>query len=1001
MMSTIEKNKTPKGWYRELPTDSTEDQTPVESSIHRREVLKLMSLGVLMSTVSCVRRPVQKIVPYVKRPPEIVPGVANYYTSTWVDGAEGFGFIVKTREGRPIKLEGNRAHPSNQGALSARAQAQVLGLYDPDRAKGPSKVGRKTESIKWEDADKQISAQLKKGNIRILTGTMASPSTNELINDFFKTYEGKAVTWDVIGSDDVKWAQEVCYKEKILPKYRFDRSRYTISVDADFLGTYLSPTEFSKQYSKAREPGKDMTKLVSFESVPTLTGANADVRYGIKPSQQATVVLGLLHEIVVKQNKSSFRNDTILRRVLLKFTTAPEQLGIDRKTFEKLGKELWENRGESLVIAGGLATQTRWSRELQVAVNLLNAVLENDGKTIEHNKSLPKTQMGSTEELAQLIEEMKSGQVKTLIVHNVNPVYSLPKSAGFIDALKNVEMVISTADRLDETAALANYLLPDHHHMENWGDSEIHSGVLSIQQPTIRPLYDTRAFQDSLIHWLKLNGDSKTWKKANNWYDYLRLQWKWRLGGGFEAGWHKALQDGVYTTKRFSDSRSSGRNFQKQAYQYLVKKPQNIAGEFELALYPTVGLGDGRYANLTWLQELPDPVTKVVWDSYLCISPKSAKKLDLKDGDIVEVTVGKSKLETPVLRQPGMNEKTIALAVGYGRSKAGRFGTAVGTNAFDLAQLNEGLLECAALGAKLRKTGKYKVLANSQGHHSMMDREIVAETSLIDFLKNPASGKPHAHTSSLWPKHEYKDYKWAMAIDLNKCTGCSACVIACQAENNIPNVGKEKFLKGREMHWIRLDRYYNGDAERSDNSIKTAFQPVTCQHCDNAPCETVCPVVATTHSGDGLNQMTYNRCVGTRYCSNNCPYKVRRFNWFNYAKYESPQEKVLNPDVTVRSRGVMEKCTFCVQRLHVAKGKAKNENRKVKDGEAVTACQQSCPADAIVFGNIKDETSKVAQFFKDPRAYALLEDLNAAPAARYLTKVRNTDETQEESGGHA
>lgn len=985
------------GEFTSTPLKSEDGQD--EAS--RRDFLKLMGASIALSATACVRRPVHKIIPYAKAPEEIVPGIANYYASSWAYGGEGYGLLVRTREGRPIKLEGNPLHPVNQGALSSRAMAQILSLYDPDRIKAPLSV-KDSKTLTWDQLDEVVVPKLKEGGVAILSSSLSSPATEQMIGDFFQGFKGRHVVWDSVGAEDIRRGQELSYGRGVVPRWKFDQAKYIVSVDCDFIGTFLNPVENMKGFSKSRKPGKDMNKLVAFESMMSLTGANADFRVRIKPSQQVDVVLGLAHEIVVKQGLSRFAGNGTVREVLGKFSGTPSRLGVEADVFSAIAKDLWANRGQSLIVAGGLAGRTAKSSQLQVAVNFLNSVLENDGKTIDHDRAPYVSYEGSTSGLVSLIEDMKAGKVKTLVIHRLNPVYFLPESSGFKEALAKVETVIYTGDRVDETGALATYIAPDHHDFENWGDLEIQQGVYAVQQPTIRPLYDTRSLQSSLMNWAyAAEVGPKRLTEPSGWFEYLQNFWKEKQtrlgrGGSFNDFWTKFLQDGVIVTSSRQGS-SGGRNFNVSALQGIA--PSNNEG-FELVLYEKIGIGDGSSSNISWLQELPDPVTKIVWDNYVMISPKKAAemgfKLDQDDGRVVRVVTAQGAITLPIHIQPGMHDSVVAVAVGYGRT-VGRVAAGVGANAWSLAEFGKsGVVTSGLSVSSIESLGERVPLANVQGHHYLEGRPIIAEATLTDYLKNERAGIHDHKLLSLWPKHEYKGYRWGMAIDLNTCTGCSACVTACQSENNIPVVGKKYVLSGREMHWMRIDRYYSGNS--SDPQV--VVQPMLCQQCENAPCETVCPVLATVHSDEGLNDMSYNRCVGTRYCLNNCPYKVRRFNWFNHSKIESPLTMALNPDVTVRSRGVMEKCTFCVQRIHEAKSKSKTANKPIQDGDIKTACQQVCPTDTILFGDMNDPNSGVSQAFKSKRTYMVLQELNTLPSVRYKNKVRNAESLATTPHGH-
>lgn len=945
----------------------------------RRDFLKLMGASLALSSAGCLRRPVQKIIPYVNRPKEIIPGVANYYTSTLKDQGEGFGIIVKTREGRPIKIEGNPQHPLNQGGLSARAHAHVLSLYDPDRLREPKSKGGK--AISWEDVDAQVKERLGQGSVVVLTPTLSSPSTEKVVGDFSKAFKGRHVTWDAIGADATLEAAQRSYGVSSLPHYHFDKASLVVSIDGDFLGTLISPSAFTRQFGAKRNPDGKMNRLVVFESMMTLTGQNSDQRFPIRASEQLDVVMLLVSHILEKSPANKTLSSTVAS-----YVSGIDKLSVDKKAISDLADELWAQRGQSLVISGGLAAQTSAAVELQLAVNLLNWLLKNEGETIDRKASL-NTLQGSYSELQKLIAEMELGQVGTLVMYKTNPAYTLPTNSGFVEALKKVPTVIYAGDA-NESGALADFNLPVHHDLENWGDSEFIRGVRTIQQPTIRPLYKTRAFEELLLGWLTAAGKATD----ANWYNYLREEWKAHLGySNFESKWDEALQTGVSGRIKHSSSRSFNTSSVSG-----IKRDTNRS-EYELVLYEKIGLGDGALANMSWMQELPDPVTKIVWDNYVNVAPSTAKKLKLEEGDVVQLKAGQVTVEVPVHIQPGVHPGVFAVAVGYGRTAAGQVGNGVGVNAFALASVQGGKSVFSGTAATLTKTAKKIKIANVQGHHTMFGRNLAFETTHKEYEGNKKAGhvKPH-FTGEIWPAHQYKGHKWGMSIDVNSCTGCSACVVACQAENNIPVVGKKYILQGREMHWLRIDRYYS---EEPDNP-ETLHQLMLCQHCDNAPCETVCPVVATSHSDEGLNEMTYNRCVGTRYCANNCPYKVRRFNWFAYDKYREPQEMVLNPEVGVRSRGVMEKCSFCVQRIKEKKNVAKDEGRALKDGEIQTACQQSCPGDAIVFGDTNDPESQVSKRIADKRSYVVLADLNVKPAIHYMTKIRNRPPRKTTKGGH-
>ncbi len=994
-----------------LREDQADDASDSAQGWQRRDFLKLMGASMALSATSCIRRPVQKIIPYNTQPEEVTFGIPNFYTSTYFDGNEALGLLVKTREGRPIKIEGNPSFPLNKGGASVRAQASLLNLYDPERLKGPQKNlfrkdrgNKDTVGIKWENSDKEVSEQLKKGKVALLTGSIVSPSTNAVVKDFCQAFGADHYQWEVLNHEEVRAGQSASYGEGTVPFYRFDLAKVIVSIDADFLGDWQNSTSYARQFSTARKDIKNMNKLISFDSTMSLTTSNADIRFRIKPSQQLLVVMNLIAEM----KKLGLSVPASLENSLSSYTSAFAELKIDSKLFQKMAKDLYEARGKGLVVAGGVQTHTSSSVALQIAVNFLNSALGNEGQTVRGaagNNSLK----SSSDDMARLIEKMEQGQITTLIIHRVNPVYGWVDGKRFAEATKKVEMVVTTTDRMDEVAQLAHLVLPDNHALENWGDAEFNNGLFAIQQPTISAMYDTRSFQFNLMTWcFEANRGPKRILDFESYYDYLRNIWKTEIypqqgrGQSFDEFWQGLLQKGfVGDLQRAGfEGAVSARNFRSEALSQIPA--YNAQSGYELVVYTKIALGDGTLANVAWLQELPDPVTKIVWDNYAMMSVAAAEKNKLKEGSQVSFTVNGKTMKLPVHIQPGLHDDVVAVSLGYGRTHVGKIGNGIGQSVVGWGKWDATSKMVVYSGQKVELgavEGVYR-LACTQAHHSMEGRQIVVEATLNDYLKKPDANIHKHHIWSLWAGHKYNGHKWGMALDLNSCTGCSSCVIACQSENNIPVVGKKYVLQGREMHWIRIDRYYTGDAKNGD-SIGVVFQPVMCQHCDNAPCETVCPVLATVHSSEGLNEMVYNRCVGTRYCSNNCPYKVRRFNWFNYTKdIEAPTNMAMNPDVTVRIRGVMEKCTFCVQRIKDGKNKAKLENRPLKDGEIRVACQSACPTEAIIFGDLNDADSQVAKAFKDePRSYALLEEWHAAPAVRYMSRIRNNDK-ETVSHGH-
>ena len=963
----------------------------------RREFLKLMGASIALTTFGCVRRPAQKIIPYAKKPADMIHGLPDFYASSYIDGLETLGTLVTTRDGRPLKIEGNPDHPGNRGGMSARAHAHILKLYDPDRftsarrnLQNEKRTNRETVGVKWPDLDKAVIDQLAKGKVAMLVATQMSPTTKDLIEDFASSFNAQVYQYDDVSYDAILDGQEASFGKRALPVYKINEARYIVSINNDFLGTWLTPVHFNRQFRAGRTANAEMNKLVVFESLLTLTGTNADQRFRIRPSQSLDVVMALLHELIVVKKVSRYASDANVVRMLSSFARVKEELGVN---ISEVAEGLWANRSRSLVLAGGMHAQTESAAALQVAANFLNSVLDNEGQTVFSVGSAVTPVRGS-KDIGALVQALTSKQVTTLIIHGSNPVYSLPASANFAQAMSNAEMVVYFGDRNDETGRMADFIPTEHHPLENWGDAISLEGVVSIQQATIQPLHDSRSFQDSLLAWIKGTGKgSARAKAAADWYGYLRASWKesYIKGGNFDDGWNEALKTGVargaaastgagsVNTRLLSDAKPSGRT-----------------SGFELALYSTIGLGDSKLANVPWLQEFPDPVTKITWDNYACFSLRDAAQLKIKEGQHVVLQVGDQKLKVPAHVQPGQADGVVGLAIGFGRKGAGQVADGVGVNAMTLAAFNKGRIITAGLETSVTVEKGVTPLANTQGHHSMEGRQIVVEETLQDHLKKPGGAVHRHHVWSMWDPHKYPGNKWGMVIDLNTCTGCGACVIACQSENNIPTVGKRHVLDGREMHWLRIDRYYVGTPD--DPSV--VHQPLPCMHCDNAPCETVCPVVATVHSDEGTNDMIYNRCVGTRYCSNNCPYKVRRFNWFDYTEIPAPRHLALNPEVTVRHRGVMEKCTFCIHRIRHHKSQAKIQDRPLKPNEVQTACQQSCPTNAIIFGDLNNTESTVNKEFMSPKSYALLEELNTKPAVHYQVKVRNGELKGEKKKHH-
>jgi Fe-S-cluster-containing dehydrogenase component/anaerobic selenocysteine-containing dehydrogenase len=934
----------------------------------RRDFLKMLgfTVGYAALANSC-EMPVRKAIPYLSQPEEITPGIANYYASTFFDGHDYCSIVVKSREGRPIKIEGNTLSKLTMGGTNARVQASVLSLYDQARLREPMKDGQSTT---WQSVDQEITGKLKSigsGKIVILSPSVISPSTRKAIEDFKAVYpSAEWVVYDTVSAAALLDANEANFGIRAIPSYSFDKASLIVGFNADFLGNWLLPVKYARDYAKSRKliGTNSMSRHIQYESFMSLTGSNADTRVPMKPSEELGILLNLFNELAGEKG------------------LAPVNAPASNVDVKPLAAELKANKGKSLVVSG---TNDFY---IQATVNAINHLLDNYGSTLDITNPAY-LRAGSDREMVRVVDEMNAGNVKALLLFGVNPVYDYIEAEKFASGISKCELSVAFSESLDETAKLCKYICPDNHYLESWNDAEPVKNCFSLTQPVINRIFDTRQAQESLLKWAG---------KEIAFYDYIRSYWEKNIFSkqseflSFELFWNKSLQDGVAV---IPDSALSVVDFRE--VDLSLAKVDTTSG-LELVLYEKIGIGTGKHANNPWLQELPDPITKAVWDNYACVSPSYAKEHGLKYEDVVLIN---GTIELPVLVQPGQHKDTVGIAIGYGRTSAGKVADGIGKNLFPLANNAHGYRQLSGKIVTIENAGgKTYPLATTQTHHTMEGRAIIRETTLEQWLEDPKSGNEMheeitKQNETLYTHPVFESYHWSMAINLNACIGCGNCAIACQAENNIAVIGKEQVRNRRIMHWIRIDRYYS---EEVDNPEVT-HMPVMCQHCDNAPCENVCPVAATPHSSEGLNQMVYNRCIGTRYCINNCPYRVRRFNWFEYTNEKrfnynlgNEQEKmVLNPDVTVRSRGVVEKCSMCVQRIQEQKLIAKTENRSVREGDIKTACQQSCPGDAIVFGDINDPNSEIARIVENPRSYQLLEQLHTLPSVSYVTKVRNLD----------
>ena len=1032
--------------FKQDPTTAKEDSS---LAANRRDFLKYLGFGLGAATVAAAcDTPVRRAIPYVTKPDAIVPGVATYYASSFVKGGDYCPVLVKTREGRPIKIEGNSLSSITGGGTSARAQASVLGLYDTARLRGPlaaSGDGKFAKST-WADLDAAVAGKLRAGSrIRIVTNTILSPSTKRALAEFTAKFpSAKVVTYDPVSASALLQANEANFGVKAVPSYKFDKADVIAAFNCDFLGTWISPIEYAKDYATRRKitslTNANMSRHYQVEGHMSMTGSNADNRILVKPSEQGVAIAALLSALGGGGASAAGLNDKAAAQI------------------KAMARDLQAHRGSSIVVSGSN------NKGEQIMINKINNLLGNYGSTISFTGASNQRQ-GIDADIQALVREMQSGSVDALIVMGANPAFDIPNAAAFVEGAANVGLKVSFAGLMDETTALCDYIAPTGHFLESWGDAEPKKGYYSLIQPTIHPLFDTRDQEVSLLSWA---GSGNLNKNSDQpYYDYVKQTWSGLAAnsdfGAASAFWDNALHDGV-----FEAPRGAGASSFSDASVGSITKP-NTGDGMEVAFYETVNMGAGQYATNPWLTEMPDPVTRTTWGNYLAIPVswdgvrlfKGMNGLNVEDyrgqADIVSLDVNGNTQNVTVVKQFGLKEGTLALALGHGRSVVGEAGRNVGVNTYPWMSIDadgntqyfatvgsvspavaeDELFPCVqyhhtmgvkgideatqeVINADEAATVDDNVLARMlgmQGFQGALTKRSVIRQGDVKDLEKFATDLVHEreHHQKLNSYTLYPDrsdvygsgHHWGMYVDLNACIGCGACQVACIAENNVPVVGKTEVARHHEMTWMRIDRYYYGDYENPN----VVYQPMMCQHCDNAPCENVCPVAATNHSSEGLNQMTYNRCIGTRYCANNCPYKVRRFNWLDYTtadlfpsnEYEINGEEipfgadnltrmVLNPDVTVRSRGVIEKCSFCVQRIQEGKLTAKREQRKLVDSDVRSACQTACPTGAITFGDMNNPEAPLAQKMKSALAYKVLEEINVLSSVHYSAKITNKNE---------
>ncbi len=929
----------------------------------RRDFARLMGAALAMAGLAgCTRQPPEKIVPYVNQPPEITQGKPLFFATAMPAPffGDSLGLVVKSHMGHPIKVEGNPKHPSSLGGTDPRAQASLFTLYDPDRSQTINFQGRISNWMQFIAGAGEAMAQqnLNKGaKLRLLTGTVISPTLGRQIQALIARYPAmKWYQWEPAGRDNVRLGAQMAFGRFVNPYYFFDKADVILALDGDFLFCGPGNARYAHDFSQRRasRDRERMNRLYVAEPGYSNTGMSADHRFRVRQSEMEGCLRGIAQAVGAPGGAAP-----------------PSE---HAKWVNVVAKDLMAHRGASLVVAGEFQPP-----QLHALTHAINAALGNAGSTVVYTDPVEVNPSNEMESMRALTAEMRSGQVDMLVMIGVNPGYDAPSDLDFAGALQKVRVKVHQGLYDDETAVRSDWHVPQTHFLEEWSDTVAFDGTATIVQPLIAPLYQGRSAHDMVA---TLLGQPDVTA-----YDTIRAYWQGQAGGGdFETAWRQWLHDGVIPGTALPPRQVA---LAASAASALAPSPASVKSQaLELLFRPDPNIWDGRWANNSYLQELPKPTTKLTWDAVAMVSNATAKKIDTYSTGLVQLEHRGRRVKFPIWVQPGLADGTVLLTLGYGRRRAGR----TGNIGFDAYPLRTSEAPWAASGVEVRPTKEYYQLAETQQHWGMDGRYPVRMATLGKYKEDPdfAHKEPFEETprksDSLYPEWRYTGYKWGMSIDLNACVGCQACIMACNLENNLPVVGKTEVFKGRMMHWLRVDRYFQGPAE----DPRGYYQPTPCMHCENAPCELVCPVDATTHSTEGINQMVYNRCVGTRYCSNNCPYKVRRFNFFLYSNwYEQSLTLMRNPDVSVRSRGVMEKCTYCIQRIEQAKIQAQIENRGVRDGEILTACQQACPTQAIIFGDLNDKNSQVWKLKRQSLDYGLLAELNTRPRTTYLAKVLN------------